>query len=278
MPRLLGDHLCQLLIDCLDVDHLGHLLSEHSLGLDAGDVAAAGEVGGVLNGVVLVGPILFLLDPVVVVGEDFLDHTAVLSLCEAVLAGTCQLGGQCLEGTGILALLSDHVGLEGILRLCDDEGANADRGVQEGGIGLLEDLIEAIGKELTDDIGHKVIEEADGSPLELPGHRIVGLCDRDPSAGDLGIGDHSRHGLGTIRDVEVDTLSGVLRHRDGGEGLLDLRLYMVHVDVSDDDDRLEIGAVPLVVVAAEGIVGEVHHDIHRADRHTMSVAVILREG
>ena len=53
---------------------------------------------------------------------------------------------------------------------------------------------------------------------------------------------------------------------------------MVHVDVSDDDDRLEIGAVPLVVVAAEGVVGEVHHDIHRADRHTMSVAVILREG
>ena len=129
LSRLLGDHLCQLLIDRLYVDHLSHLLSEHRLGLDTGDVSSLGEVSGVLDSVLLVGPILFLLDSIVVVSEDLLDHATVLSLSEAVLAGASQLGGQSLEGTGVLALLGDHIGLEGVLRLCDDEGSGADRGL-----------------------------------------------------------------------------------------------------------------------------------------------------
>ena len=129
-----------------------------------------------------------------------------------------------------------------------------------------------------DDLGHKVREKADGGTAEILRHSVVGLIDTHLGACDLRISDHYSLGLGTIRYAEVDTLSGILRHWDGGEGLLDLRLDVVHIDISDDDDRLEIGAVPLVVVAAEGIVGEVHHYVHRADWQAVSVAVILGEG
>ena len=70
---------------------------------------------------------------------------------------------------------------------------------------------------------------------------------------------------------EVDPFCRIDGCRDVGEGLFDFLFYRVHVDVAHDDDALQVGTVPLVVVVADGLVGEVVDDVDAADGHTVGV-------
>ena len=49
------------------------------------------------------------------------------------------------------------------------------------------------------------------------------------------------------------------------EEFLDFGLDVVHVNVAYNDQRLVIGAVPLVIVVAQHLIGEIVHDVHRTD-------------
>ena len=64
---------------------------------------------------------------------------------------------------------------------------------------------------------------------------------------------------------EVFAGSGILRHGDGRKQLLDFLLHLVHVHVTHHDDGLQVRTVPLVVVVAQVVIGEVVHDVHRTD-------------
>ena len=59
------------------------------------------------------------------------------------------------------------------------------------------------------------------------------------------------------------------------EHFLNLGFGVVHVNVADDDQCLVVGAIPLVVVVTQHLIGEVVHDIHRADHIALG---ILRAG
>ncbi len=70
----------------------------------------------------------------------------------------------------------------------------------------------------------------------------------------------------------VLALGGILlRLGDVGEGLLDLLLHLVDIYIAHYDNSLQVGAIPLHVVVAQSLMGEVHHDVHRADRHSVAV-------
>ena len=49
--------------------------------------------------------------------------------------------------------------------------------------------------------------------------------------------------------------------------------YGIDVDVTHDDDALQVGAVPLVVVVAYVLVGEVVDDVDGADGHAVGILV-----
>ena len=55
------------------------------------------------------------------------------------------------------------------------------------------------------------------------------------------------------------------------EELLDFGLNVVHVNVAHNDQRLVIGAVPLVIVVAQHLIGEIVHDVHRTDDITLGI-------
>ena len=69
----------------------------------------------------------------------------------------------------------------------------------------------------------------------------------------------------------VNALGGLLGHGDGREHLLDFLFHLVHVDVTHDDDGLQVRTIPLVVIVTQVLIGEVVNDIHRADGHAVFI-------
>ena len=59
------------------------------------------------------------------------------------------------------------------------------------------------------------------------------------------------------------------------EHCLDFLLHLVDVDVTDHDDALVVGAVPLLVVLLQEWTLKVVDNLHQTDRHTVAV---LRAG
>ena len=90
------------------------------------------------------------------------------------------------------------------------------------------------------------------------GHGLLGVV----------VGNHD--GLLVVVHAVVDALGGILGHGDGREHLLYLCLGAVHVDVAHHDDGLQVGAVPLVVIVAQNLVGEVVHHRHQTDGHAVA--------
>ena len=81
-------------------------------------------------------------------------------------------------------------------------------------------------------------------------------------------------GTGSILNLEVGALCGILGHFDGREYFLDFSFDIFGVDVADYYDALLVGTVPFVVVVDDCLRGEVVHNFHCADRQTFAVFVV----
>ena len=90
------------------------------------------------------------------------------------------------------------------------------------------------------------------------------------------VGSETYYRLLVVRYPEVDSFCRVHRGGDGPENVADLSLNLIHIDVADHDDCLEIRTVPLFVVGAKEVIFEIVDYFHRADRHTVAVAVAVR--
>ena len=66
-----------------------------------------------------------------------------------------------------------------------------------------------------------------------------------------------RHGIGLDLGGIGAGSGDVLEH------LADLGLGVIHVHITHDDQSLVVGTVPLVIVIAQHLVGEVVHYVHR---------------
>ncbi len=69
----------------------------------------------------------------------------------------------------------------------------------------------------------------------------------------------------------VDALGLALGTRNVAEHGLDLALHLVHVDIANYDDALQVGVVPRVVVVAQILIGEVVDDVDAANGHAVGI-------
>ena len=83
----------------------------------------------------------------------------------------------------------------------------------------------------------------------------------------LNVNDH----LVVIADGIVFALGRILGSWNLREELLDFLLHLVNVHIAHNDDGLQVGTIPLMVVVAQVLIREVVDDIHRTDRHAVFI-------
>ena len=87
----------------------------------------------------------------------------------------------------------------------------------------------------------------------------------------LGVFPDGDNHLVVVTHGIIDTLSGFLGHGDGRVDFLDFLFHLVHVDVTHHNDGLQVGAIPLLVIVAQVLIGEMVNDVHRADGHAVLI-------
>ena len=83
---------------------------------------------------------------------------------------------------------------------------------------------------------------------------------------------HNVDGFVVVGDGIGFVFCGILLCFDGREDFLDFGFDEVHVNVSDDDDALEVGAIPFLIVCSQFFGFEVVDDAHQADGEAETVA------
>ena len=68
--------------------------------------------------------------------------------------------------------------------------------------------------------------------------------------------------------------SRVYRCRDVGKNPFDGCFYLVDIDVAYNDDRLQVGAVPFVIIIAQFIRFEIVDHVDCADRHPVGITAV----
>ena len=224
---------------------------------------------GAVEGVLLLGTVVVDFFKA---RDEFVLCTLYFRSGESVLAGTCHFGHHCLYSLGVVSGLGKHVDGEGVAGLGEDIVIIAGAGSHEGAVGGLCKVFETLVEDGGDDRGDTVLHQEHGGAAEFGGERLMleeqfgdGLC---------------------LFLVLVDAVDGFVVVGDGveligslGFGILDVRevfldfaFHVVHIDVADHYNALEAGMVPLVVVVAEEVVGEVVDDAHQTDGHALTVA------
>ena len=94
----------------------------------------------------------------------------------------------------------------------------------------------------------------------------------DHLRGDLGILVADHDGLAVVGHGVVLALGHGLADGDGTEEVLDLAFHLVHIDVADDDDALQVRTIPLMIVGAQRVVGELVDHRHQTDGETTTEA------
>ena len=69
----------------------------------------------------------------------------------------------------------------------------------------------------------------------------------------------------------------VLHGGNVAEQGLDLGFHLVHVNVTHDDDGLQVGTIPVVVEVFDDLVVEVLDDVEQSDGHTVGIAGVLHQ-
>ena len=164
-----------------------------------------------------------------------------------------------------------------ILSLSYDIISDFERSTGEGRIGLLRDVAEALVDHRRDDGVDVVLERPHNGGTYVTRGDVTLVGDDEGVLCSFLVGDDTDDGLVVVLYGDVDTLSSVHWRGDICEDLLELRLYIVDVYVTDDDDRLEVGAVPLLVVVTQHLIGEVADDVHLPDGEALAV-LVAREG
>ena len=198
---------------------------------------------------------------------------------KAIFGGSQHLGQAHLSGgLGHAFLGNDNQG-ECILGVGTHILAIKSIGLQEGAVGVLSELLETLIQHHAHHALHivcsKVIDAVLGFLLydvmlevqlnntELLFHILVDGNDRL-----VVVGDGEWHHLGCIGSGRGNVL----------EQVLDFGLDIVHVDVTNNDQRLVVGAVPLIVVVAKHLIGEIIHYVHRTDDVALGILRAREQG
>ena len=221
---------------------------------------------------------LLLVTLIVLVLDAFHEvclGTLKLRGSEAVLLHAFVLGHDGVQGFVDAVFVLGHSGTHpSILGVADEEGAIVAATIDEGRVGLLGQLFQAV----VVHGGHQLVDIAFDPILHIASfferHDVVLVEHRNVISGLFGVGADADDGLGVVCHLETDTLGRVDGSRDVFEDALQMVLHLVDVDVTDDDDALEVGTVPLVVVGAQGLMVEAADDFLGADGQAMAVGAV----
>ena len=148
---------------------------------------------------------------------------------------TSDLSCQSLEGRIPSTLLEGGREGRSILRLSYDILSDTHISSCEGCIRLLDDIRETLIGHLDDDALHVALEWADQGSTHLFGGYILLVVDIDRVLRSLWVCCDPYDGRCIVLYLGVDALSRINGSGDVGEGLLDLSLYLIYVDVPYDD-------------------------------------------
>ena len=268
----LADQLREYLVDGLQGDG-GHELLHHRVGVvDAGhrlvgeEVAQASLIERRVGTLVLVGVHL------VETAEEVALVALVLSRSEAKLSSLAHDEVSSLESIGGLAhIFWRCADVESILGLGKDVVAVAGFCTDEGTVGFLSSLGEALCKHAGDGLLGVVLDQIGQRLLEAVGIDIVlhHQVDRRCRILFVLVDDDDR--LGVVGHGLVDQLGFVGGVFDVAEEFLDLSFSVVDIYVTNDDESLMVGVIPFVIVVDQLFALEVVDDRHQADRvaHTI---------
>ena len=207
--------------------------------------------------------------------------TCQLTLCESVLTGTLY-GTYCgKDATQYVVLLTADRQREAVLGSAHKEAAGPGRSTLEGRNCLLAHLSQSVVQHRPYQGVHIVATQVLHVTLLRIGRSVTLLVEVEEHDGLFGVFLDIHDHRVVVVDGIVDALCTDLGQGDGREDLLDFLLHLVHVDVAHHYDSLQVGAIPLVIVVAQVLIGEVVHDVHRADGHAVLILrtlVDLRHG
>ena len=200
--------------------------------------------------------------------------TIILPRSDPVLLDAEDFGSESLEGRLPLTFLEASGEVHRILGLSDD--IVTDRGIsaKERSIRLLHDVAETLVEDARDDLVHVVFQRPHDRSTYLGRGDIALESDADRILRSFLIDGDTDDRLLVVLDLYIYSLSRIYWSGDVSEDLLELSLRTIDIDVPYDDDPLEVGAVPLLVVVAEHLIGEATDDVHLPDGHTLAVLVV----
>ena len=242
------------------------------LRFEVGDGISLEEVAHVLLG----EEVVLLLLAVVVDGleaaHELIARAVNLGGVEAKLAGAHDFLHSGLESLLGLSVLGHNDEAEGILSLADEVVVVTNHGSHEGAVGILGEFGEAGVERGGGHALHIVHHQQAHRTAHLGGDGILLEEHLDDSLALLLVLINDIDGLGVVGHG-IEFVGGrVFLRLDSRENALDFCFNLIYINITNDDDTLKVGAIPLLVVGAEEVGLEVVDDAHQTDGHTLAVA------
>ena len=168
-------------------------------------------------------------------------------------------------------LLTADAQREGILRTTEEEGGCTSCSTLERRHRLLAQLYQTVvehGAYQTVDI---IIAQVLLRVFLTVGSCLTLLVEMTEDNRLLGIFLYAYNHRVVVVDRIIYAFCGILRHRDRREGLLDLLLHLVDIEIAHHDDSLQVGTIPFMIIVTQILIREIVYYIHRSDRHAVFI-------
>jgi hypothetical protein len=184
-----------------------------------------------------------LLDLIVEDGLDLLLGAGNLVVAETEALHPFELGVEGLEAVQDVVLLQGDLAVHGV-DVFISQAAESQLGVQIRAVGLGGDVGETLLHHQLDHDLDEILRRSEGGGVVNFGRGFAVPDHGDGRVGPLGIGEDAHARFVMVRDGQVRLRLRILALGDDGEDLLNLGLGAVHIDITDDDNRLHVRMIP----------------------------------
>ena len=179
-----------------------------------------------------------------------------------------QYGSHGLHQTVVLAAYAQA---EGIFRCSHEEFSIAGTGAGVRRIGCLQQFAQAVVQHGHRHVEHVLAYVIGHCILLVIGHYIVLEEELSRRALHFFVLTDVNQRFFVVFYRIVDTFGSIYRCLYVSKDFFQLGFDVVHVDVTHDDDTLQVGAVPFFIVVADVLIREVVDDVDTTDRHTVGI-------
>ena len=209
---------------------------------------------------------------------ELFDVAEPIGLCALVFAGgktkivhPFGFAKKGQEGRVGLPRFNDARQLHGIRRSHAKKGSIARSSICKRRILVLHHLLKSIRQHPVDHIRSEIVNEIIDHRFLLFGKGVTLIRDHKITRGLLLIRHHGYGRRLVIRYFFVHTLGGVHRFGNAAKNALHVFLDLLGIEISDDDNGLEVRTIPFMIVVAQLLRLKMIHDAHQANRHAFGV-------